>query len=295
MLLRHSGGAIAERLVYTEWAERLRLGGEPGVRGYAWRHARPAAAVVLVHGLQSHAQWFAEAAEALLDRGVTVYAVDRRGSGSSPAVRGDVARYADWYGEVAEVVRLARRECPHAPVHLVGHCFGANVALGYALSAEAGVDSVVMLTPGLYVRPDYTPLQKLRIAAAGLLAPAARFPVPQRDDLFTRDPEVLAWIASDPGGARRLTARCLLQMNRMVRELRRKAPGLRVPVLVLEAGRDRLSDNRRNRALLRRALGERCRWQTFDAEHFLLAEPCRDRVVDALAEWVTQRKEHETC
>ncbi|HEU5314694.1 MAG TPA: alpha/beta fold hydrolase, partial [Chloroflexota bacterium] len=266
----------------------------PFVRGYAWRHRRPAAALVLVHGLQSHAQWFAEAGEALLERGVAVYAVDRRGSGSSRAVRGDVERYADWYGELDSVVRLARAEYPAAPVHLVGHCFGANVALGYALTGSAGaaaVRSIVMLTPGLYVRPDYSPAQKLRILAAGLLAPGAWFPVPQEDDLFTRDSEVLAWIGADSGGARTLTARCLLQINRMVKDLRRRAGELTVPVLVLEAARDRLSHNSRNRALLSRALGDRCSWREFDAEHFLLAEPCRDDVVQTLVGWVAEQTE----
>ncbi len=292
------GGRVADRLAFTARAQPLRVGEpEPFVHGYAWRHPHPAATLVLVHGLQSHAQWFAEAAEALVDRGLAVYAVDRRGSGSSPAVRGDVASYCTWYGELDRVVRLAQEEHPGVPVHLVGHCFGANVALGYALSSGAGttVRSIVMLTPGLYVHPDYTPAQKLRILASGRLAPLTRFPVPQRDDLFTRDPDVLAWIASDSGGARTLTARCLLQINHMVRRLRREVGQLRVPVLVLEAARDRLAHNARNRALLGRALGDRCQWQTFDAEHFLLAEPCRDQVVEALAEWVTQGKEHVRC
>jgi hypothetical protein len=37
--------------------------------------------------------------------------------------------------------------------------------------------------------------------------------------------------------------------------------------------------------LLDRALGSRCRWLPFDAEHFLLAGPCAEQVIDALADW----------
>ena len=58
-----------------------------------------------------------------------------------------------------------------------------------------------------------------------------------------------------------------------------------------EAEHDRISDNVRNRASLSEALGERCRWITFDAEHFLLAEPCRDDVILAMAGWVDERSE----
>ena len=56
---------------------------ERAVHGYAWRHPSPIASLVVVHGLQSHAQWFAEAADGLVARGLAVYAVERRGSGSS--------------------------------------------------------------------------------------------------------------------------------------------------------------------------------------------------------------------
>jgi hypothetical protein len=72
----------------------------------------------------------------------------------------------------------------------------------------------------------------------------------------------------------------------MLRSLRRSASGLSRPLLVFEAAYDRLSDNRRNRAFLQRTLGGRYSLKTVDAEHFLLAEPCRDQVIDALLDWV---------
>jgi acylglycerol lipase len=281
-----SAGPRSSRFDFSSRAEPFRLRDTaPHVHGYVWRHPSPAATLVLAHGLQSHAQWFAEAADALLERGLSVYAVDRLGSGSSSGVRGDISSYRDWFDELADVARQARVEYPDAPVHLIGHCFGANLALGCALAGKADVASVVMLTPGFYVLPDYTLSEKLRILAGAFLAPHARFRVPQDDDLFTREPDVLAWIQSDGLGARTLTARCLWQINRMLGALRRDAGHLSVPLLVLEAARDRLSDSERNRALIEPAFGDRCRWITFDAEHFLLAESCRDEVIDALAAW----------
>jgi alpha-beta hydrolase superfamily lysophospholipase len=284
--------SVADRLQFTALAEPIRLGdSEPLVNGYAWRHPAPTATLVLLHGLQSHAQWFAEAAVVLHSRGFAVYALDRRGSGSSAAPRGDIGKYTDWFHEVGAVVRLARAEHPSVPVHLVGHCFGANVALGSILTGRASnVSSLVMLTPGFYVLPDYTPLEKIGILWAGLFAPRARFRVPQGDDLFSRDPEVVAWIRADKLGSKTLTARCLLQINGMLSSLRRNAARVGVPLLVLEAAHDRLSDNARNRALLARAVGEQCRWARFEAEHFLLAESCREAVLDTLVAWVVERE-----
>jgi alpha-beta hydrolase superfamily lysophospholipase len=287
--------SVADRFRISERAEPLCLReAEPHVYGYAWRlpgaSRSPVASLVLVHGLQSHSGWFAECAETLLNRGFAVYTVDRRGSGASPGPRGDIEHYSDWFEEVAEVIRLARAEHPGAPTHLVGHCFGANVALGCVLTQRPEVRSLVMLTPGLYIRPDYSAWDKLRILGCALTRPQARFPVPQEDELFTRDADVLAWIKADPLGARTLTVRCMFQINRMLGRLRRGVGRLDVPLLVLEAERDLIADNRRNRALLDRALGGRCRTVSFDAEHFLLAEPCRDQVIETLVRWSSQEE-----
>ncbi len=287
-------GSLASRFGFSRRAQPLRLrDAEPRVFGYAWLHPEPLASLVLVHGLQSHSQWFAEAADLLVDRGLSVYAVDRRGSGDSPGEPGHIEHYTDWFEEVANVVRLARVDQPDAPVHLAGHCFGANVALGCALTQPVEVHSLIMLTPGFYVRPGYSPAEKLRILAAGVLGSSARFRVPQEDDLFTRDPEVLAWIRGDALGVRTLTGHCLLEINRMVRWLRRNARSLGIPLLVFEATRDRISHNPRNRALLDGAMGKRVRWVSLDAEHFLLAEPCRDQVLDELTSWVSEESTGE--
>jgi alpha-beta hydrolase superfamily lysophospholipase len=285
-----SSVSLDSRLSLSAHAEsfRLRLS-SPHVHGYAWRHTSPFAAVVLVHGLQSHAQWFAEAGGILHSRGVSVYAIDRRGSGSSPAETGHIGRWEEWRDEVIDAVAHARTEAG-VPVHVLGHCFGANLALAAALASPGIVASVIMLTPGLYVLPGYSPAEKAGILMSSFTGGLARFRVPQDDALFTRDPEVVAWIRADRLGARTLTAHTLLEIRRMLRELRRHTGELAVPLLVFEAARDRISDNRRNRRFLDRSLGARYRRITFDAEHFLLAEPCRDEVLGQLVDWMRREE-----
>jgi alpha-beta hydrolase superfamily lysophospholipase len=202
-------------------------------------------------------------------------------SGPARKFDGDIHDYRQWFADLADVVALANAEYPDSPVHLVGHCFGANIALGAVLSGSVRADSIVMLTPGLYVLPGYSAWDKLRIGLSGVLAPHTTFGVPQDDSLFSRDPHVLQWIARDALGARHVTARTLMQIDRMRGEILSQLHSLELPTLVLEAARDRLSDNARNRA----TLGDLCLWRTFDAEHFLLAEPCVDQVIDTIVQW----------
>ena len=263
--------------------------GDPAVCGYVWQHPSPVASLVMIHGLQSHAQWFAEAADGLIDRGLSVYALERRGSGSSPGRSGDIDAYESWLDEVNRMVDFARNEQSGAPVHLLGHCFGANVALGAALERPGDIASLVMLTPGLHVIPDYTAAEKAAIAAAGVAVPQRRFRVPLEDRLFTRDPDVLAWIEADTLGSKTVSARFLVQTGRMVAALRRRLGELSVPLLVIEAAQDRIADNAANTELFDRRLGGAWERISFDAEHFVLAEPCRDEVLDEIAGWVSGR------
>ena len=224
-----------------------------------------------------------------MDADLAVYALDRRGSGSSRGVRGDVSRYGNWLDEVAAVVAQARADYPDRPGASGGTLLrrerraGERAAAGARRSVHRDADAGAVRPAGLHgLGEDAHRSDRL------CWRPTRAFRVPQDDDLFTRDPAVLAWIQQDALGARTVTARCLWQVNAMLRALRSNVGQVRLPVLVCEAAHDRLSDNTRNRALLTRALGDRCRWQTFDAEHFLLAEPCRAQVIDTLVRWATE-------
>jgi hypothetical protein len=72
-----------------------------------------------------------------------------------------------------------------------------------------------------------------------------------------------------------------------VRRVRAQLPRLQVPLLAIEAQRDRIADNDANRETIGRALGGRWRVASFDAEHFLLAEACRHDVLDLILRWIS--------
>src|SRR5947208_353258 len=118
---------------------------------------------------------------------------------------------------------------------------------GFVWRPASPASATLVLVHGLQSHAGWFVDAGPRLAARGLAAAESRVRVPQEDALFSRDPDVLAWIGADTLGARSVTARCLGQINRMLRELRTGVHDLDVPVLVLEASRDRLSDNARNR------------------------------------------------
>jgi pimeloyl-ACP methyl ester carboxylesterase len=101
--------------------------------------------VLMLHGsLASKGQWRA-LAERLADRH-RVVAVDLHGYGDNPLPR---FRQRHTFGnEVALVLRRLRESCrPGGPMHVVGHSFGAGVALALAREAPRLVASLALYEP----------------------------------------------------------------------------------------------------------------------------------------------------
>lgn len=104
--------------------------------------------LVLLHGTSRDRAYWAPIVP-LLARQVTVYAIDRRGRGG----RGDAPDYAiDREVEDALAVLAAIDE----PAHLLGHSYGAIVALEAAMRADR-LRSVLLYEPPLGVGADRVP------------------------------------------------------------------------------------------------------------------------------------------
>src|SRR5436853_454610 len=80
-------------------------------------------------------------------------------------------------------------------------------------------------------------------------APDNLFPIPLDDpELFTATPRWQSFVRDDPRSLRRATARLLVASVFLDIAARRSVGHVRVPVLLLLAGKDRIIDNARTRA-----------------------------------------------
>ncbi|HEY7101616.1 MAG TPA: alpha/beta fold hydrolase, partial [Mycobacteriales bacterium] len=99
-----------------------------------WRSepSPPSAVLIFLHGIASHAGWFAETATDLGHNGVEVYGLDRRGSGHSEGPRGHLDRYERALDDVEQLVRLVGAEHPQVPVFLAASSWAAKLGVVYA-------------------------------------------------------------------------------------------------------------------------------------------------------------------
>lgn len=121
-----------------------------GVTGYEWQAPNARAVVLVEHGWGDYAQryvrQFSQLIPHLLQRGISVYAVDMWGNGRSPGKRG-----ATDIGNAVEDHLAARRKLREQPlpVFVLGHSVGGLVTATSTLRDQSGLRGMVLIAPTL--------------------------------------------------------------------------------------------------------------------------------------------------
>lgn len=287
------GDAIAPEL-RGEVHQSRGLDGAPLSYRY-WQAARPCAAAVYLHGIAGHSLWFSAAAARLAEMGITVYSPDRRGSGLNVDLGyGHVPHHAVVLQDILHFVQLARAEHPGRKVFLVAGCWGAKPGVVFAARKQSLLDGLVLEAPALSVRVKL-PLKDLLGVAFGLLTnPRRRFDIPLRPEQYTDNPSFRAFIAADPQRLLKVTARFYLETARLDRLAAAAPREIRLPVLLLQGGRDDIVDVAGIRAWFERLASPDKTLKVYpDSAHILEFEGQREVYLADLLRWFEAHTESE--
>ena len=278
-------------LVAGEWASRAP--GGPALFGRSWRPpTSPRASILIVHGLAEHSGRYAATAAALTGAGFGVHAVDYRGHGKSEGGRVHVDDVDEYVSDVRAALEQVRRHDPALPVFLLGHSQGGLVALKLALDDPGATCGLVVTSPFLAVHPSSRPSAGIRALAKVMLRLAPRLPMPTHIDarLLSRDPAAAEAYARDPLVSRAASAGWLRAIGRAQRDVRRGAPRLRVPTLMMASGDDHVVDPEATREFARAAapgVVDFVWWDGFF--HEMLNDVGREEVVARIVAWLAPR------
>jgi acylglycerol lipase len=216
-----------------------------------WEADQPIGRVVWVHGIISHGGWYLGSCRHLAQAGLEVHFLDRRGSGLNAGRRGDVDQFETWLGDVEEYLERLPSDLPTI---LVGISWGGKLATAVARRNRRLIEGLGLLCPGLYAKKGPGLASRFALQVAGALGLwRLRVTIPLRDPaLFTDCPPWQAYIASDPFTLRKVTVRFALADQELTRYATEGPEKIRVPVLLMLAGRDRIIDNDRVRGLVQR-------------------------------------------
>jgi alpha-beta hydrolase superfamily lysophospholipase len=261
--------------------------------GYRWCyrhypvHAVPRAQVVCVHGIQSHAGWYAHSCSRLAAAGFEVSFLDRRGSGQNDAARGDTPSFRRLLDDIAEYVRIQRSQSTR-PFFLLAISWGAKLAVGLIRRHPGLVDGLILVAPGFFPRVAPTMGERIGMLGARLVNPGRLFPVPlDEPQLFTATPRWLDFLRNDPLALRQATARFFVESVRLDWYLRFTATHITLPILTLLAEMDRIIDNSRTRAFLERfPVRDKTIIEYPGAHHTLEFEPDPEPFINDVIAWL---------
>ena len=258
------------------------------LRAWSWPRIRPRGVLVIAHGLGEHSGCYRHVAEALGEAAdVDVLAFDFRGHGRSPGRRGVVRRYDELTADLLGALAWAGRQRPEAPLFVLGHSNGGQVALRAALE-EAPIAGLILSNPLIQIAAPVPPWKRLAGEVLLRVAPGVTLATDLTDDLMTNDPENLAARRCDPLRHTRICAPLFFGMLAFAPVLSARAAEVRAPVLMLLGGADPVLDAAASRAAFE-SLGSPDKQLRLYPE--MLHEPLNDldrrRVLDDIAAWLT--------
>jgi alpha-beta hydrolase superfamily lysophospholipase len=249
--------------------------------------------VIVLHGIGYHSGPYKVIADALNPRGIAVYGLDARGHGLSCGPRGYTASIAEVAQDVAAIVDFVKRQQPHAKVFLLGDSMGCNYALNFAKQSSAQLAGLILLAPAFFV--DSSQLLNLESA---LLMPYFLFGhrkpvidlVGRRLDESSRDPKWIAARRADPLAYKKANFGYLLDIQRLIFGWRRKiAPRVRVPILMMKGGRDRVVSHRDCETFARLSVSTDKRFEVFpNVPHTTLWDAQTPEILALAGKWILE-------
>lgn len=248
------------------------------------------AAFLYLHGIESHGEWFDEAARQLALRGYPVFSIDRRGSGINRENRGFASGHVEkgisLVDDVHRAVQTVRQSGQFREIYLIGLSWGGKYVMAYDATYPSAVDGMVLVTPGMKPQVDLGIVEKLGVVTDSIFAPERHHPVPIEPTMFTTTPVHLDYIKNDPLKLRTVSASFLMQSVRMDRLVERMEGDDHPPMLVFLAGQDRIIDNEATRELVTRHPKRSVEIIDYPDQTHSIQLDAPERMADAVVRWV---------
>ena len=264
--------------------------GANGVKLYyqSWHpQALAKAILVIVPGHGGHSGTFTRMVAYLVERNYIIYSFDLRGNGRSLGQRGYINSWAEFRADLTAFLNLVTAKKPALPLFLIGQSMGGTIALDYVLRESDRLQGLILMAPalGLGVSPWKLWLGKI------LSRIWPHFALDTGIDLSagSRDPEVVAAFARDTLRHSQGTARLATELLKTINWINDHATELKVPLLILHGGADRVTLPEDSRIFWQRlTLADKERREYPDSYHELHNDLNYQEVLTDIQDWLNR-------
>ena len=259
-----------------------------GARG---ENSPPAKAVVaLVHGIGEHSGRYVWLVEHLTASGFSVFSFDHRGHGKSPGRRGHITSWSEYRDDVSAFLENVRRLNPGLPIFIYGHSLGALIVAEFVVSKRPDVAGVILsgipLQPTGVAKPHLVALAKI----FSRILPSLLVTFGVNPDALSRDSAVSKAYEQDPLVHHRASMRWGTETLDAIDRVRSRASDIRLPLLILHGGADRVNSVAGSRELLETVSSRDKQLLVYpDGAHEPHNDLDRDKVVRDVTDWLNAR------
>jgi alpha-beta hydrolase superfamily lysophospholipase len=224
------------------------------------------------------------------DAGCATYAPDLPGHGLSAGLRGHIDRFDGYLDVLQKMFEIAQKDHPGVQCILFGHSMGGLIAAQFLLEHQAAFIAAVLTGAAIQLPQKPSALGTLGVRLLAAVRP--RTGVSQLDaSRVSRDPVVVSAYENDPLNFRgKITAGLATELYLAMRHVIDNAATIRLPILILHGGEDRITAVDGSRLLHAAISSEDRELKIYDGlYHEILNEPERQQVMADIIQWLDTR------
>lgn len=251
---------------------------------------KPRAILIVLHGLGSHAGDFREFGKYFAEKGLAVFIPDQRGFGHYSGLKGHVMSFDEYVEDIQNLVMLAKDRYLNNIMFVFGSSMGGINAVRYAIKYPKEIDGLILHCPGVAQNLDIGVGKKIAGNLLSLLNVKKYVDSEINHEDTTRNPKVVKEMETDPLRFERVTPRFGIEGLRAAQDGFNSAGLIKIPVLLQQAGADKLVDPVRSKEFFDALSIKDKTWKLYDGlYHQLHNEPEKEMVLGDLTDWLEKR------
>jgi alpha-beta hydrolase superfamily lysophospholipase len=263
-----------------------------GVFYRVWNADEPRATVLIAHGLGEHSGRYQHVAEALVARGLSVWAPDHPGHGKSPGHRCHIRSFDDFFPALDALRDETAAAHPDLPCFLIGHSMGGLIAGCYLVRRQARFAGAAFSGAAFEVPEPPGAMAVFINKVIAALVPTLG--VLQLDaSEVSRDPEVVQRYRDDPlVHSGKISARLVVELFGAIADLAERRGSLNLPVLVMHGEADVMTPAGGSQRFFDAVSSAEKTLRLYPGlYHEIFNEPEKDQVIGELCDWLDDRIE----
>ncbi len=196
--------------------------------------------IIIVHGVGEHSGRYTFPVEYFVDKGIAFYGLDHRGNGKSEGKRGHVEKFSDYISDLKSFVDIVKKREGEKRYFLLGNSMGGLIALRYIEEYPEGIDGLIIASPLLKVEEEASKYKVFLRETFSKYLP--KFIMTNEVDPYflSHDREVVKKYINDRLVHNKVSARWLTEIIFAVKEAHEKANNIKLPILLMHAGSDKV-------------------------------------------------------